>query len=88
MPNKKAAQVSNDVAYPLFITMIDSSYLPAIRNFKTGLQKYHLEKNLIVVCLDDQCIKVGRLHGLFIWTASVNMSVAEVKVSHFLMDSI
>jgi hypothetical protein len=70
----------NDASNPLFITMIDSSYMPAVRNFNLALEKYHLDGNFIVICLDVKCVNLGQSHQLLIWSAFVNASVAKVKV--------
>lgn len=61
--------------------MIDASYLPAVYNFRYVLKKYDLERNLIVVCLNDPCVQLGRSQDLFLLTTFVNASVAKVKVS-------
>lgn len=78
---KIAHSAHNDVAYPLFITMVDVSYLPAVYNFKYALKRYGLDRNLIVVCLDDPCVQRGRMQDLFVLATFVNASVAKVKVS-------
>ena len=65
---------------PLFLTMIDSSYIPAARVFHAALEKYHLDGNLIVICLDDPCVKLAKVHNLMVATMFINSSVAKVKV--------
>jgi hypothetical protein len=70
----------NNVLYPLFVTMADGFYLPAVRNFQSQLKNFGLEKNFIVICLDSECVKLSKSHNIFAWWGFVNASVARVKV--------
>lgn len=70
----------NDISAPLFITMADMFYIPALRNFHFQLQKYGLQNNLIVLCLDYDCVKLCQSNNLLTWESSVNASVARTKV--------
>ena len=80
MMSKIKQETYNNVTCPLFITIADSFYLPAVRNFVYALQKYHLEKNFINLCLDSLCVKRGRSKGLFVWSSFINGSIAKTKV--------
>lgn len=70
----------NNISCPLFITMADIFYLPAVRNFHFQLQNYGLQNNFIVMCLDHECVKSCQSKNILSWNGSVNRSVARVKV--------
>ena len=61
--------------------MADISYVPAVRNFHYQLQNYGLQNNLLVLCLDNECVKVCQSKNILTWRDSVNQSVARIKVS-------
>jgi hypothetical protein len=70
----------NNVSCPLFITMADTFYLPAVRNFQSQLRNYGLQENLVVLCLDDECVKLCKSKDIFAWWGFVHTSVARIKV--------
>ena len=72
----------NNISCPLFITMADIFYLPAVCNFHLQLQNYGLRNNLIVMCLDHACVKSCQSKNILSWDGSVNRSVARVKVGY------
>ena len=74
----------NDISVPLFITMADTFYLPAVRNFHFQLQNYNLQNNFIVMCLDNECVKLCKSKNILAWWGFVNTSVARIKVSLLL----
>lgn len=74
----------NNISVPLFITMADIFYLPAVRNFHFQLQNYGLQNNFIVMCLDSECVKLCKSNNILAWWGFVNTSVARIKVSLLL----
>lgn len=70
----------NDMSSPLFITMVDQFYLPAVRNFHYQLKQYNLHNNFIVLCLDDVCVRICQSKNILVWSGFLNSSVARIKV--------
>jgi len=82
-PRHKNANVKlsyNNISCPLFITMADSFYLPAVENFHFELKQYNLHKNFLVMCLDEACVQTCQSKNILAWWGFVNTSVARIKV--------
>lgn len=79
-PHDQEIIPSNNRSCPLFITMADGFYIPAVRNFHLQLQNYHLHNNFIVMCLDDECVKLCKSNNILAWPGFVKTSVARIKV--------
>jgi len=48
----------------LFVGMASKSYIPLMLNFKLGLTKYQLEKDYLILCLDQACLDACKEHDV------------------------